>query len=76
MFLDHSNGMQNELNQIFGQFFVFQKFVKRFVFEGRIDVLLGLVVDAETDELHQDPFLDDRDVLRCEHVRSTIESDK
>jgi hypothetical protein len=62
--------MKNEMNQIFSQFFVFQKFVKRFILEGSIDFLLGLEVDAEADELHQDSFLDDGDVLRCEHVRS------
>jgi len=56
--------MKNKMNQIFGQFFMLQKFVKRFVFEGGIDALLGFVVNAEPNELHQDPFLDDRDVLR------------
>ena len=56
------------MDQIFGQLLVPQKVVKSFFDVARVDVRLRVKVDAKVQELHQDAFLDDRDVLRGEHV--------
>ena len=56
------------MDQIFGQLLVPQKVVKSFFDVARVDVRLRVKVDAKVQELHQDAFLDDRDVFRGDHV--------
>ena len=70
MLVNHGDGMKNEMDEILRQFFVTQKIVESFLSERGIRFRVGFVVNAEVDELHQDAFLDDGNVLRRKHVGS------